>query len=226
MRMALNAQLLKPEVKCLNGGSSYECMAAIHNRDADVAVLEAGDVYTAGLTFDLIPIMAERYNLDDSYYYVVAVSKEDDMTTDVVYLRRGTPSIEELWNGDAELKWRTFCDVIHPDLHDSCLSRLRACLIIPTAILFYMQVRHHPSSSSPRSIFKPTFHHPHRHPLYFSLLLSSPSPLTPPFPLTTLTPHSLSQPSPLNPLITLTPSHHPHSLSPPSSLTPSHDPHP
>jgi hypothetical protein len=56
-------------------------------RDADVAVLEAGDVYTAGLTFDLIPIMAERYNLDDSYYYVVAVSKEDDMTTDVVYLR-------------------------------------------------------------------------------------------------------------------------------------------
>ncbi|XP_018017219.1 melanotransferrin-like, partial [Hyalella azteca] len=87
MRMALNAQLLKPEVKCLNGGSSYECMAAIHNRDADVAVLEAGDVYTAGLTFDLIPIMAERYNLDDSYYYVVAVSKEDDMTTDVVYLR-------------------------------------------------------------------------------------------------------------------------------------------
>lgn len=31
-QMALNAQLLKPEVKCLNGGSSYECMAAIKNR--------------------------------------------------------------------------------------------------------------------------------------------------------------------------------------------------
>ncbi|KAF2363139.1 Transferrin-like domain [Trinorchestia longiramus] len=87
MRMALNAQLLKPEVKCMNGGSSYKCMAAIHNRDADVAVLEAGDIYLAGLNYDLIPIMAERYNLPTSHYYVVAVSKEDDMTTDVLYLR-------------------------------------------------------------------------------------------------------------------------------------------
>ena len=49
--------------------------------------MEAGDVYTAGLKYELIPIMAERYNLDTTHYYVVAVSQEDDPDTDVVYLR-------------------------------------------------------------------------------------------------------------------------------------------
>ena len=55
--------------------------------DADIAVMEAGDVYSAGLHYGLVPIIAERYNLATTHYYVVAVSKEDDTTTDVVYLR-------------------------------------------------------------------------------------------------------------------------------------------
>ena len=49
--------------------------------------MEAGDIYTAGLKFDLVPIMAERYNLKTTHYYAVAVSKEDDPDTDVLYLR-------------------------------------------------------------------------------------------------------------------------------------------
>lgn len=56
-------------------------------RDADIAVMEAGDVYSAGLHFGLVPIIAERYNLPTAHYYVVAVSKEDDTTTDVIYLK-------------------------------------------------------------------------------------------------------------------------------------------
>uniref|UniRef100_A0A2P2I4V7 Melanotransferrin-like n=1 Tax=Hirondellea gigas TaxID=1518452 RepID=A0A2P2I4V7_9CRUS len=87
MRMALNAQLLKPEIKCMNSGSSFECMVAIKERNADIAVFEAGDIYTAGLKHGLVPIIAERYNLDTTHYYVVAVSKEDDMDTDVLYLK-------------------------------------------------------------------------------------------------------------------------------------------
>lgn len=52
-----------------------------------MAVFEAGDIYSAGLTHELVPIMAEQYNLDTLEYYVVAVSKEDDPDTDVLYLR-------------------------------------------------------------------------------------------------------------------------------------------
>ena len=50
-----------------------------------MAMLEAGDIYTGGLYYDLVPFMAERYNLPTTHYYVVAVSKEDDVDTDVLY---------------------------------------------------------------------------------------------------------------------------------------------
>lgn len=56
-------------------------------READIAVFEAGDIYTAGLNYELVPIMGEQYNLDTLEYIVVAVSKEDDPDTDVLYLK-------------------------------------------------------------------------------------------------------------------------------------------
>lgn len=87
MRTALHAQLLKPEMECLKGDSNFDCMAAIKSREADIAVFEAGDIYSAGLTNELVPIMGERYNLDTLEYFVVAVAKEDDPDTDVLYLR-------------------------------------------------------------------------------------------------------------------------------------------
>ncbi|XP_069187443.1 transferrin 2 isoform X2 [Procambarus clarkii] len=87
MQTALHAQLLQPKMQCLKGDSNFDCMAAIKKREADVAVFEAGDIYSAGLTHELVPIMGEQYNLDTLEYYVVAVSKEDDPDTDVLYLK-------------------------------------------------------------------------------------------------------------------------------------------
>ncbi|XP_050694554.1 melanotransferrin-like [Eriocheir sinensis] len=87
MKTALHAQLLKPEMECLRGESNFDCMASIRKGEADVSVFEAGDIYSAGLLHELVPIMAEQYNLDTLEYYVVAVSKEDDPDTDVLYLR-------------------------------------------------------------------------------------------------------------------------------------------
>jgi len=52
-----------------------------------VTVLDAGDVYTAGYTYDLIPFIAEVYNLGKPEYYVVAVAKEEDPTTELTYLK-------------------------------------------------------------------------------------------------------------------------------------------
>ncbi|XP_044266677.1 melanotransferrin [Tribolium madens] len=87
MRTALKAHLLKPEMDCYKGHSQIHCMQAIRSGLADVAVLDASDVYTAGLNFDLIPFMSEMYNLNDPEYYVVAVAKESDPSTELTYLR-------------------------------------------------------------------------------------------------------------------------------------------
>ncbi|XP_060530062.1 transferrin 2 isoform X3 [Cylas formicarius] len=87
MRTALKAQLLKPEMDCYKGHSQINCMQAIRAGTADVAVLDASDVYTAGLNFDLVPFISEVYNLEDPDYYVVAVAKESDPDTELTYLR-------------------------------------------------------------------------------------------------------------------------------------------
>lgn len=55
--------------------------------DADVGVFDASDVYTGGLTYDLIPFIAEVYNLGKPEYYVVAVGRENDPSTELTFLR-------------------------------------------------------------------------------------------------------------------------------------------
>ncbi|XP_043461748.1 melanotransferrin isoform X2 [Leptopilina heterotoma] len=87
MKIALDAQLLKPQVVCHKGYSHINCMREIEKGFADVAVLDASDVYTAGLRFNLIPFISEVYNLGSPEYYVVAVGKEDDPDTDLTYLK-------------------------------------------------------------------------------------------------------------------------------------------
>lgn len=84
---ALKAQLLKPEMDCYKGHSHIHCMQAIRAGTADVSVFDASDVYTAGLNYDLIPFISEVYNLDDAEYYVVAVGKESDPSTELTYLK-------------------------------------------------------------------------------------------------------------------------------------------
>lgn len=87
MKIALKAQLLKPELLCHKGHSQINCMQLIQNGIADVAILDASDVYTAGLRFNLIPFISEVYNLGTPDYYVVAVAKEEDDSTDLTYLK-------------------------------------------------------------------------------------------------------------------------------------------
>ncbi|XP_076068104.1 transferrin 2 isoform X2 [Oratosquilla oratoria] len=87
METALEAHGLMPELECLKKENSFECMSFIKDRKADIAVLEAGEIYSAGLKYNLVPFMSELYNLETNHAYVVAVSKEDDPDTDVLYLR-------------------------------------------------------------------------------------------------------------------------------------------
>ncbi|KAG5678309.1 hypothetical protein PVAND_007995 [Polypedilum vanderplanki] len=87
MRTALKAQLVKPEMVCHKAHSHINCMQSIQSGIADVAVFDAADVYTAGLKYDLIPFMSEVYNLGEPEYYVVAVGKVEDPTTELTYLK-------------------------------------------------------------------------------------------------------------------------------------------
>ncbi|KAG7190091.1 hypothetical protein KM043_006226 [Ampulex compressa] len=87
MKIALKAQLLKPDLYCYKGHSQINCMDDIQHGLADVMVLDASDVYTAGLRFQLIPFISEVYNLPTPEYYAVAVAKEEDEDTDLTYLK-------------------------------------------------------------------------------------------------------------------------------------------
>ncbi|XP_055376878.1 melanotransferrin [Condylostylus longicornis] len=87
MKIALKAQLLKPELTCFRGHSHIYCMQSIQQGAADVAVFDAGDVYTGGWFYQLIPFMSEVYNLGEPEYYVVAVGKEEDLDTELTYLK-------------------------------------------------------------------------------------------------------------------------------------------
>jgi hypothetical protein len=62
-------------------------MGAIRRGEADVVVLDAGDVYRAGFLYGLVPVVAEVYNLGDPFYYVVAVAKQRDNSSELVYLK-------------------------------------------------------------------------------------------------------------------------------------------
>ena len=83
----MKAQLLKPELVCYKGHSQINCMQAIQNGQADITVLDASDVYTAGLHYKQVPFISEMYNLPTPEYYVVAVAKESDDRTDLTYLK-------------------------------------------------------------------------------------------------------------------------------------------
>lgn len=87
MRTALKAQLIKPEMQCFKAHSHVDCMRHVNSGQADVIVLDASDVYTGGLKYDLLPFMSEVYDLGQPEYYVVAVAKEDDPDTELTYLK-------------------------------------------------------------------------------------------------------------------------------------------
>lgn len=87
MKTAFRSQMLKPDLHCIRGYSHLACMHLVQKGEADLVVLEAGDIYRAGHRLGLIPIIAEQYNLDKPFYYAVAVTKQPDKETDLLYLK-------------------------------------------------------------------------------------------------------------------------------------------
>ena len=87
MKSAFRTQVLLPELSCVLGENTADCMRKVQQEHADLVVLDAADIYTGGQKFNLEPIIAEQNNLNDSYY-VVALAKKADPHTDLLYLKR------------------------------------------------------------------------------------------------------------------------------------------
>lgn len=87
MSKAFHAAGLKPELNCKLAQSSLACMQLIKNRDADLVVLDAADIYIAGVKFGLIPIVAEQFDMHGTHYYSLAVAKTSDQSTDLFNLK-------------------------------------------------------------------------------------------------------------------------------------------
>lgn len=87
MSKAFHAAGLKPELNCKLAQSSLACMQLIKNRDADLVVLDAADIYLAGHKFGLMPIVAEQIEMHDPNHYAVAVVKKSDLATDLFNLK-------------------------------------------------------------------------------------------------------------------------------------------
>ncbi|KAF6773077.1 hypothetical protein AHF37_07694, partial [Paragonimus kellicotti] len=60
MSSAFAARRIKPDLTCIQAESAIDCMRLIQDGYADMITLEAGDLYSAGKYFDLVPIVADR----------------------------------------------------------------------------------------------------------------------------------------------------------------------
>lgn len=78
MLMALRAKNIKPDLDCILAENAISCMKLINSGDADLVNLDAGDVYTAGTRFGLVPIAAEDYGDMTMSFHVVAVAKKTE----------------------------------------------------------------------------------------------------------------------------------------------------
>lgn len=70
MIMAFKAKELKPEMDCLYGGNSTNCMEMIWRGDADLINLDAGDIYIAGRLVQLA-LHLEYHLCHHKTYYVI-----------------------------------------------------------------------------------------------------------------------------------------------------------
>nr|XP_027202008.1 melanotransferrin-like [Dermatophagoides pteronyssinus] len=86
MKSAFRTNMLQPQLLCVQGLNTIDCMQKIQQGQADLTVLDAADIYMAGQQYNLEPIMAEQNNLNDSYYSV-AIAKKADLETDLLYLK-------------------------------------------------------------------------------------------------------------------------------------------
>jgi len=71
-----------PNLECVQGVDQYDCMQQIFNNQADLIQLETGLSYTAGQYYNMMPLVAEKYQPGENdfglKYYAVAVARKSN----------------------------------------------------------------------------------------------------------------------------------------------------
>ncbi|KAM3181454.1 hypothetical protein ACTXT7_014354 [Hymenolepis weldensis] len=75
MSNAFAAKDIKPDLTCILEETSIDCMRRTRDGFVDMMNVEAGDLYTAGSQFNLVPIVNENYGIGPFYYAVAVVRK-------------------------------------------------------------------------------------------------------------------------------------------------------
>ncbi|VDD79513.1 unnamed protein product [Mesocestoides corti] len=75
MGSAFAAKGIKPVLTCILEETTIDCMRRMKDGFVDMMNVEAGDLYTAGSQFNLVPIVNENYGIGP-YYYAVAVVRK------------------------------------------------------------------------------------------------------------------------------------------------------
>ncbi|GBN50762.1 Melanotransferrin, partial [Araneus ventricosus] len=84
---AVEAKGLWPDIDCVMSASKAACMVTVQEDNAQLLVLDGGDVYKAGKYHGLQPIASELYNGSDATYYAVAVLRSASDVTKMSDLR-------------------------------------------------------------------------------------------------------------------------------------------
>ncbi|VDK36836.1 unnamed protein product [Taenia asiatica] len=75
MSSAFAAKGIKPDLTCILEQTTIDCMRRTRDGFVDMMSAEAGDLYTAGSQFNLVPIVNENYGIGPFYYAVAVVRK-------------------------------------------------------------------------------------------------------------------------------------------------------
>ncbi|XP_071964281.1 melanotransferrin-like [Antedon mediterranea] len=86
MKTAFAGKNLTPALDCVQGSDIDDCLKMIHRNDAHLITLDGGDIYRAGVEYDVKTVMAEQYN-DGLGYYAVAVAKKSDTSVNINSLK-------------------------------------------------------------------------------------------------------------------------------------------
>ncbi|KAL5969064.1 Melanotransferrin [Taenia solium] len=75
MSSAFAAKGIKPDLTCILEQTTIDCMRRTRDGFVDMMSAEAGDLFTAGSQFNLVPIVNENYGIGPFYYAVAVVRK-------------------------------------------------------------------------------------------------------------------------------------------------------
>ncbi|KAK3593059.1 hypothetical protein CHS0354_007848 [Potamilus streckersoni] len=91
---------LKPDLDCLRGTNIRHCMSLIQEGDADMMVLDAGDLYVAGKYYGLVPIAAEDYGDMTGSFKVVAAALKANLNMTLFNLKNRRACHAGIGRGD------------------------------------------------------------------------------------------------------------------------------